>query len=121
MTDPPFKLSTHGADERWPDLPEKPIPMVSEDERILMADRPQCDAIGCTRLADWAYVGPGEPLNLCRFHGGNGADIEDWIRVNWPESEDSVLDPLDPPLTDDEWVPFAQALGIETESEDSDG
>jgi hypothetical protein len=52
-----------------------------------MADRPLCDAIGCTRLADWSYVGPGEPLNLCKFHGGNEDGIPMWIKVS--ESEDS--------------------------------
>jgi hypothetical protein len=39
-----------------------------------------CDAIGCERPADWAYIGEGGDLYLCEFHGGN-EDIAGWHRI----------------------------------------
>lgn len=42
---------------------------------------PRCDALGCNRLADLAYIGEGGDLYLCDFHGGAG-DVEGWVRIH---------------------------------------
>ena len=42
--------------------------------------RPNCDARGCERLADLAFIGEGGDLYLCDFHGGAG-EVEGWRRI----------------------------------------
>lgn len=39
-----------------------------------------CDAIGCNRPADWAYIGQGDDLYLCEFHGG-AEPVDGWARI----------------------------------------
>lgn len=39
-----------------------------------------CDAAGCERLADLAYIGEGGDLYLCDFHGGAG-EVDGWKRI----------------------------------------
>ena len=43
-------------------------------------DRPACEANGCSRSADLAFIGEGGDLYLCVFHGGAG-DIEGWTWI----------------------------------------
>lgn len=40
-----------------------------------------CEANGCDRLADWAYIGEGGDLFICDFHGGV-ALIDGWTRID---------------------------------------
>lgn len=44
-------------------------------------DEFQCDAIGCDRVADWAYIGEGGDLYLCEFHGGTDV-VSGWTRID---------------------------------------
>jgi len=39
-----------------------------------------CDALGCDRPADWAYIGESGDMFLCEFHGGAG-DVDGWTRI----------------------------------------
>lgn len=43
-------------------------------------DLPTCDANGCDRLADWAYIGEAGDLYLCAFHGGK-EPVEGWVWI----------------------------------------
>ena len=60
-------------------------------------DRPACEANGCSRSADLAFIGEGGDLYLCVFHGGAG-DIEGWT---WIGSEPNPTDVAE--LMADEW------------------
>jgi len=40
-----------------------------------------CDASGCGRLADWAYIGESGDLYLCDVHGGPVDDVPGWVRI----------------------------------------
>ena len=39
-----------------------------------------CEAIGCERPADWAFIGEGGDMFLCEFHGGS-EDVPGWTRI----------------------------------------
>lgn len=45
-----------------------------------MSELQRCEATGCERLADWAYIGEGGDLYLCEFHAGTG-DAPGWARI----------------------------------------
>lgn len=49
-----------------------------------------CEARGCCRRADWAYIGEGGDMFLCDFHGGTD-EVEGWTRIEHVES----LSPID--------------------------
>lgn len=38
---------------------------------------PRCEATGCVRLADWAYVGAGGDMYVCSLCGGTEA-VDGW-------------------------------------------
>jgi hypothetical protein len=48
-----------------------------------MADEPLfiCEALGCERPADWAYIGECGDMFLCEIHGGTEPDIR-WVRID---------------------------------------
>jgi hypothetical protein len=50
---------------------------VHETRQVGTAKFDVCDAVGCTALADWAYIGEGGDLYLCSLHGGK-EPVEGW-------------------------------------------
>jgi hypothetical protein len=43
-------------------------------------DLPRCEARHCDNLADWAYIGEGGDLYLCRVHGGT-EPVDGWAWI----------------------------------------
>lgn len=41
---------------------------------------PHCEAKGCDRCADWAYIGEGGDLYLCVLHAGK-EPVEGWTWI----------------------------------------
>lgn len=46
-------------------------------------DEIMCEAIGCHRPADWAFIGEGWGLSVCDFHGGS-EPAAGWARITRP-------------------------------------
>lgn len=53
---------------------------VHRTRKVGIAELLLCDANGCENLADWAYIGEGGDLYLCRFHGGE-EPVEGWTWI----------------------------------------
>jgi hypothetical protein len=46
----------------------------------------RCEARGCERLADWAFIGEGNQIFICEYHGGT-EPVDGWTRITHPDNQ----------------------------------